>query len=309
MNDIQRIKNLETPKGKVDVVLDTDTYNEVDDQFALAYLLSYRDRLNVEAITAAPFFNSLSSSPADGMEKSYNEIVKILELADRPDLKSCVFHGSDRYLSNEKEPVVSDAANEIVKLAMKHTTDQPLYVVGIGAITNVASAILMNPEICERIVIVWLGGNAIHCDHTEEFNMYQDIAAARVIFGCGAPLVQLPCKGVVDIFTTSEFELRHWLMGKNKLATYLAGNAISLAESYAKGKPWTRVIWDVTAVAWLLNDGDRFMQSRLIPSPIPEYDRHYSFDARRHFIKYVHLIYRDALFEDLFRKLASYTEQ
>jgi hypothetical protein len=31
------IQKLKWPVGKVRVVLDTDTYNEVDDQFALAY--------------------------------------------------------------------------------------------------------------------------------------------------------------------------------------------------------------------------------------------------------------------------------
>ena len=70
----------------------------------------------------------------------------------------------------------------------------------------------------------------------------------------------------------------------------------------SKNSCWTRVIWDVTAVAWLL-DGD-FMRDRLVPSPIPQYDHHYSFDPGRHFIRYVYHINRDNLFEDLFRKLA-----
>ena len=74
---------LNAPTGKIDVVLDTDAYNEVDDQFAIAYMLRSSDRLNTCAIYAAPFFNSLSSSPADGMEKSYAEILKILSLCER----------------------------------------------------------------------------------------------------------------------------------------------------------------------------------------------------------------------------------
>lgn len=70
----------------------------------------------------------------------------------------------------------------------------------------------------------------------------------------GVPFVQLPCMGVVDKFTVSKPELEFWLKGKNNLADYLAENAIKAAEDYAKGTAWTRVIWDVTAVAWLLND-------------------------------------------------------
>ena len=39
MDQAKLIKRLEKPAGKIDVVLDTDTYNEIDDQFALAYLI------------------------------------------------------------------------------------------------------------------------------------------------------------------------------------------------------------------------------------------------------------------------------
>ena len=68
------MKNLQVPKGKIDVVLDTDTYNEIDDQFALVYLLRSPEKLNLKAIYAAPYFNDRSTSPEDGMEKSYEEI-------------------------------------------------------------------------------------------------------------------------------------------------------------------------------------------------------------------------------------------
>lgn len=93
-------------------------------------------------------------------------------------------------------------------------------------------------------------------------------------------------------------------MGKNKLCDYLVGITVQEAESHAKGLPWTREIWDVTAVAWLLNEDQRFMNDELIRSPIPEYDHHYGFDNRRHFIKSVTEIHRDRLFADLFEKLA-----
>ena len=61
------------------------------------------------------------------------------------------------------------------------------------------------------------------------------------------------------------------------------------------------MIWDVTAVAWLLDE--KFMEDRLERSPIPQYDAHYSVDPNRHFIKYVYHINRDCLFQDLFEKL------
>jgi len=282
------------------VILDTDTYNEIDDQFAISYMLANRDKLNVKAIYAAPFYNSKSSGPKDGMEKSYNEIKKVLGLIENTENIE-VYKGSESYLPDEKTPVISDAAEHLAKIAADYNSGNLLYVVAIGAITNIASAILINPEIIDNIVVVWLGGNALHWHDTKEFNLFQDVAAARIIFGCGVPVVQLPCAGVVSAFTISEAELDKWLLGKNKISDYLARNTIEEASGYAKGKPWTRVIWDVTGVAWLI-DG-KFFGERLEKSPIPEYDGHYAFDGNRHFIKYVYHVNRDALVEDLFNKL------
>lgn len=300
MNEEQRIKNLSVPGGCIDVVLDTDAYNEIDDQFAIAYLLKSKAKLNTKAIYAAPFFNSNAKSPKDGMEKSYNEILKLLSLMNE---KCDVFKGSEIYLTNETTPVISPAAKDLAKRANNYSPQNPLYVVAIGAITNIASAILLNPSIVENCVVVWLGGHALHYHNTYEFNMYQDVAAARVVMQSGVPFVQLPCMGVVNNFTLSKPEIEFWLKGKNPLADYLAENVIQTADSYAKGSTWTRVIWDVTAVAWLLNDNDRFMESRIIPTPIPTYDNLYATNDNGHLMRYVYNIHRDALMNDLIKKL------
>lgn len=306
MHNSTLIKMLEVPKNKVDVVLDTDTFNEIDDQYAIAYLLRSDDKLNTKAIYAAPFFNSHSSSPENGMEKSYDEILKIVSLCGRDDLKPNIFKGSRQYLPDEKTPVVSPAAEDLAKRAMEYSRENPLYVVAIGAITNVASAILINPEITDKIVIVWLGGHGYHFPKpASEFNMRQDIAAARIVFGCGAPVVQLPCVGVVSEFRVSKPELEYWLKDKNPLADYLARNTIREVEDkpdYTE-RVWTRVIWDVTAVAWLLNEGGRFMIETIDHAFIPQYDLHYSQSYNQHFFKYVRYIKRDALMGDLFAKL------
>jgi inosine-uridine nucleoside N-ribohydrolase len=295
------LKRLRKPSGPVDVVIDTDAFNEIDDQYALAFLVKSADRLNLKGIYAAPFFNANSSSPADGMEKSYNEIFNVLALIGREDLKPLVKRGSATYLPSEKEAVDSEAARNLADLAMKYSEDKPLYIIAIGAITNVASAVLMKSEIINRVVIVWLGGHAHSWPHTREFNMFQDIAAARVVFGCGAALVQVPCMGVASGFTVSGPELEYWLRGKNTFCDYLADITTRQALEDEKLPTWTRVIWDVTAVAWLL-PGD-FMEDYLCPSPIPQYDDRYSFDPRRHLIRYVYHINRDKLLEDMFNKL------
>ena len=302
MDQAAMMKRLERPTGKIDVVIDTDTYNEIDDQFALAYLIRSDEKLNLKAIYAAPFFNDKSTGPADGMERSYQEIMNILTLMEREDLKEVVYRGSTEYLPSETEPVISDAAKNLAERAMQYSAEKPLYVVAIGAITNVASALLLKPEIKDRIVLVWLGGHAHNWPNNKEFNLFQDVAAARIVFGCGVPLVQLPCMGVVSAFATSGPELEYHLRGKNKLCDYLVDYTTEEALRCGGKVTWTRPIWDVTAVAWLL-DG-RFMEDCLVHSPIPEYDDRYAFDNNRHFIKYVYHINRDTLFEDLFAKLA-----
>lgn len=228
----QRLRMMETPQTTFDLVIDTDAYNEIDDQFAISYALRAQDRLHLLALCAAPFHNERSTGPADGMEKSYQEILKLLSLAGE---NVPVYRGSTTYLPDEKTPVPSDAAQALAQLAMEHTTENPLYVAAIGAITNVASALLMQPEIADRMVLVWLGGSALHWPDNQEFNILQDVAAARVAFDSGVPLVLLPCHGVVTHFTTTGPELEYWLRGKNPLCDYLVQQTEDAANAYAKG--------------------------------------------------------------------------
>ena len=302
MTNEQRIKNLSVPTGQIDVVIDTDAYNEIDDQYAIAYLMKSKEKLHTKAIYAAPFYNGKVSSPKEGMEKSYNEIFNILELIGQ---KAEVFKGSDKYLDDEETPVISDAAKDLAERANAYSPEKPLYVVAIGAITNIASAILLNPKVAENTVVVWLGGHALHYHNTVEFNMYQDVAASRVVIKSGVPFVQLPCRGVVSEFTMSRPELECWLKGKNALCDYLVDITIKHKEEMTQSKIWSKPIWDVTAVAWLLNDDDRFMLSRIVTAPLPSYDRLYSQNSEGYFMRYVYFIKKDQLLNDLIDKLTN----
>ena len=128
IDNAKLVVRLQKPKGKVDVVIDTDTYNEIDDQFAVAYLVKSDEKLNLKAIYAAPFHNEKSTGPADGMEKSYQEIMNILALLEREDLKPYVYRGSTAYMPSETEPVISDAAKDLAERAMDYSEENPLYV-------------------------------------------------------------------------------------------------------------------------------------------------------------------------------------
>ena len=126
-----------------------------------------------------------------------------------------------------------------------------------------------------------------------------------MVIGSGVPFVQLPCYGVVSSFTISKTELEYWLANKNPLADYLVRAAIKEAESYVSGEPWTRVIWDVTAVAWLINHDDNtaFMWSEIRERHIPGYDGKYHKCENTAPMCYVNAIHRDALMKDLIKKL------
>lgn len=294
------LKRLNWPEGKVRIVLDTDTYNEVDDQFALAYALKSKDKLELKAVYAVPFFsnyNDKSSGPADGMEKSYEEIIRIFEKL-KISSDGFVYRGSGKYLSSTEKPVDSDAARNLIKQAMA-SEEEPLYVVAIGAITNIASAILMEPEIINNIIVIWLGGHAFHWSDTAEFNLMQDVLAARIIFDSGVPLIHIPCKGVTTHLQTTIPELEFYLKGKNEICDYL----IEIVKRHT-GKPhcWSKIIWDVAAIAWLINP--EWVNTNIVSSPIITDQMIWSFDDKRHFIKSAFYMERDKIFGDLFKKLA-----
>jgi hypothetical protein len=282
------------------MVLDTDTYNEIDDQFAVVYSLLAPERLTVEALYAAPFHNSRSSGPGDGMERSYQEILRLLDRLDVPS-EGFVFRGSESYLPAGGEPVRSPAAEDLVARAM--ASDEPLYVVAIGAITNVASAILLEPRIIERIVVVWLGGQP-HWWHTaREFNLQQDPPASRLMFDCGVPLVDIPCQGVSSHLLTTVPEIDTWVAGRGPIGDYLAQIFREFREDqFGIGK----VIWDISAIAWLLNAD--WVPSRIIHSPILTADLTWSHDPSRHFIREAIAVDRNPIFRDLFTRLAARAE-
>lgn len=287
---------------KWDIVVDTDTFNEVDDQFALAYLLA--SDCNIRAIYAAPFLNTTVQTPAEGMERSYNEISKILSLTGRLDVPA--YKGSSTYLPSDTEYVESEAARHLVELSREYSADHRLQVVAIAAITNVASAILMDPSICDRIRVIWLGGNMAGFWSPCEFNLHQDPAAARVLYGSKVPVVSLPCGGVVSDFLTTSPELHFWLDNQNKVCDYLLETIEGFMTKRANNTPWSRVLWDVVAAAYLFNENDWFMRSQIKKAPYVTDDLTVTYPAEGKNIECVFEIFRDRIYQDMVQKLRKY---
>ncbi len=295
----QRLALLEPVTGVIDMVLDTDTFNEIDDQFALVYALLSKERLNLEATYAAPFHNHRSSGPEEGMEKSYEEILRVLERMNHPH-RDFVFRGSRAWMTAPDQAVGSQAADDLIARA-KTERNGPLYVVSIGAPTNIASAIVAAPEIIERIVVVWLGGQPLHWHTAHEFNLQQDLVASRLLFDSGVALVLLPCLNVAEHIKTTQAEMERFVKGRGAIGDYLFQIFSDYhADHFARSKE----IWDLAPLAWLVNAD--WMQSALVHSPILTQERTWSRDPRRHFIREVISLQRDAIFGDLFRKLENY---
>lgn len=292
-----RLRLLAPRTGRVRAVLDTDTYNEVDDQFALVHMLLSPERIALEAIYAAPFFNRRSSSPGEGMELSYQEILRLLErLGVAP--QGLVFRGVTDYVGPAKEARPAPAIDDLISRARSSTPEDPLYVVAIAAISNVASALIKAPDIIDKIVIIWLGGHALEWPDQREFNLRQDVGGAQIVFDSGVPLVNLPCKGVVSHLHSTVPEIERYVEPAGEIGRFLA---MRFKEYSKDHRGWSKEIWDMAAVAWLL-DPD-WTPSVLVPTPILTSDITYSIDRARHPMRYAYHVDRDAILRDFFAKL------
>ena len=297
----KRLEMLQPPTGQVQMVLDTDTYNEIDDQFAVVHALLSPEHLNVEALYAAPFHNNRSDNAEDGMEKSYDEILRLLDFLNVPS-DGFAYRGSRTFLSDKETPVPSDAATNMIERAMTRSSEDPLYVVAVGAITNVASAILIEPEIIDRIVVIWLGGNPLYWPHTREFNLMQDLQSAQVVLDCGVPFVWLPARGVVSHLHTTVAEMERYVQGRGKVGDYL----VEIFKDYASDHfAWSKVIWDLSATAYLVNP--TWVPTDIVHCPILTEAVTWSFDNSRHLMRVATSVNRDAIFRDLFEKLQQHT--
>ncbi|MEM8737061.1 MAG: nucleoside hydrolase [Planctomycetota bacterium] len=295
------LSRLTWPADRCDLVLDTDTYNEIDDQFALVYALLSKPRFDLQAVFAAPFHNKRSSGPADGMAKSYDEIARVLGILDVP-TDGFVYRGSDAWLPDPQTSVPSDARDELIRRARAQPDGRPLYVAAIGAITNVVSALIEAPDIREKIVVLWLGGHPLYWHTAAEFNLEQDSLASRVLLDSGVPLVLFPCQLVAEMIKTTTAELDAHLQGHSSIGDYLAKIFREYEYAPVREPGGAKEIWDLAPLAWLMDQA--WVETTIEPCPVLTDDRTWSRDARRPPIRVAQHIHRDALFTDLFAKAA-----
>ncbi len=319
------------PDGVLDVVLDTDVMNEVDDQFAIVWALLRPDRVRLLGLHACPFGLSpdlvapgkgllteldrrhltreiealgLTADdvpvklPAEGAQQAYDELLRVVALAgsDVP-----VARGSESYLPDASTPVDSEAARRLVELAHQPREGR-LYVVGIGCATNIASALLLDPSIADRIVVVWTAAYPSFWPYeNSSYNLAQDVPAAQVLFDCGVPLVYVPGYYVGEELRLTLPELEQNVRGKGVLGGYLweSVRAHPLFKLDRLGS--SKVIWDLAPLAWLL-EAD-WCTLREVPTPAMGDDLHWVARPEHAAMLEMHDLDRDAVYGDLYRLL------
>ena len=192
---------------QVRVITDTDFFNEADDPFAVAQALLSPKFDNVALVAVH------CGRGAEQMEESYRGLQDMVA-AMAPDEPVTILHGAPHALPNQTTPVVSKGAECIVREAMKDD-DRPLFVLLLGPLTDLASALLMEPRIAGRVTAIWIGGGAYPVGGPE-FNLGNDIAAVNVVFGSTMAVWQVP-KNVYEMMPVSLAELdclrAHWVAG------------------------------------------------------------------------------------------------
>lgn len=278
------------------VILDTDAYNEIDDQFAIAYFY-YSKRVELLAVNATHFMHDRCNSMEVGMNRSYDEIVKVLSLAD-PHYKVPTFRGSTNSIEALGEAVDSEAADNIIKMARE--CDEIIYVVAIGTLTNVTSALLKAPDIKDKICVLFVGCRPLSIGCPVEYNVEQDYRAAQLLFESGVPLVIVPDANVTQKLR-SPIDCVSELKGANPICDYLFDISYNAYKMVGSPPTWARTIWDLGAPA--VFETPECATCEIIPRPILTDDRTYAYDDSRPEMIMVTDLDRDPIFERAWKVL------
>lgn len=299
MNHLYKVPD----KKKIRYIVHSDAYNEADDQYTIAHALMM-EKFDVVGLIGGHFYESEISRVDNEhtAEASYQEILKLLDLMSITDKK--VFCGSNLPLTDTNTPNRCPAVDFIIEEAMKDDP-RPLYIGLQGAITDLASAILIEPRICERMTAIWIGGG----DYPEgeaEFNLRQDINAANVVFSSAMPLWQIPTKAY-RVFATSLAELQLKVRPCGELGKYLFDQLVEFNmqvdkwDAWPHGEMWT--LGDEGCIAALLEDMNKTDGYKMLEAPYILPDGSYEFGHGNRPIRVYHSLDARLDLEDLFAKL------
>ncbi|SDD94633.1 nucleoside hydrolase [Auraticoccus monumenti] len=246
------------------IIIDTDAKNEADDQFAIVHAL-LSPTLDVRGLVAAHFGTERSDR---SMEESREEIDLLLRLMDRSG-EVPVANGAATALPDATTPVDSPGARLIIEESRSATEGDPLFVTFLGPLTDMASAILLDPAVVDRpVVVIWIGGMAhggVDPSYDGiEFNLRNDVTAANVVLDSGIQLWQVPAD-VYSAVSVSYTELEERIGGTSRLADYLIEQLVEWNATWHPDPIEFRSLGDSPAISLVLNPrGGSF---RTVPAP------------------------------------------
>lgn len=165
---------------RLPLIIDADTANEVDDLYAIVRAIA-EPKFNILGITSAQFHTSPLATDSSVYESQrINE--KILKLMGEHTIPLPL--GSNVPIKNSALPASSPASNFIVDRAHKLPVGQKLNVVVLGSCTNVASAILEDPSIIQKLKVHYLGfwhNVETNTYNKKEFNTGNDPIAVEIL--------------------------------------------------------------------------------------------------------------------------------
>jgi inosine-uridine nucleoside N-ribohydrolase len=283
------------------LIVDTDAKNEADDQYAIVHAL-LSPTLDVRGLVAAHFGTSRT---VRSMLDSREEIDLLLDLLDLTDVP--VANGAPTPISDDRTPTDSDGARLIVAESLLAAPDDPLYVAFLGPLTDMASAILIDPDLVRRpVVVIWIGGpgydGILHEGRSIEFNLSNDIAAANVVFDSGVTIWQVP-SNVYSQVNVGYAELDARVAPHGELGAYLVTQLKEWNDTYHPGPIESRSLGDSPAIGLALYPrGGTF---RMRPSPRFNPEGQYVPGAG-HPVKVAEAVDVRFLLEDFFHKLAAF---
>ncbi len=230
---------------KVRVILDTDVKNEVDDQFAIVHAL-LSESILLKGIVPAHFGTEKSSH---SQKDSYEETMLLLRKMQMQNMIR-VENGAQTALTDEATPIDSNGARLIIEEAMRED-ERPLYLAFLGPLTDMASALLMKPEIAEKnLIVLWIGGREYPTGGWE-YNLKNDICAANVVFKSSVPLWQVP-RNVYRMMPVSFAELWDKVHPYGEIGAYLAENVVNFNNEWKSRPAEYRILGDSPSVGIIL---------------------------------------------------------
>ena len=176
--EIYKLYNRKTMLERYPIIIDSDVTNEIDDEFALSYLFSFKNA-PVEAITIAPHFsdNNKNLVIKDNVKRSYKKAKRLAKLAGREDLVKKIYKGTEALLGLGNPPD-SEGVDKIIEICKKH---EKVTFIAIGVPTNLAVAVTKAPEIADKIKLYSLMGELTPFGLQSETNMSKDPIATQIV--------------------------------------------------------------------------------------------------------------------------------